>query len=505
MFLFSVLLAGVSVSVIVTGRRVEKTARQERIVYGIVEGVSDLSYLSNEYLMHRESQHLSRWASRFASFADDVASLDVDWPEQQALVASIQANQRRLKDVFAGIPPGFQGPGPDTGPGPGSLRISWSRLAIQSRELASDASQLAQLLHVQTDQLKRTNLVVILAMIGLFGGYFLVNHVVLQWGTLRAIARLQAGARVIGSGDLDFRFEERRNDEIGDLSRAFNRMTTSLNQVTARKSDLEREIAGRQRAEEQLQGLYEVERELRQEREREIERRAEFLRALVHELKTPLTPVLASSGLLVEEVKEEVPLRLAKNVHRGAEELNGRIDELLDLARGEMGMLKLNLQPVPLLDTLQDAAASMVPLAMASGQSLSSRFPDSLPPVMADSDRVRQVLLNLIGNAIKFTPAGGAITLSARATGDRLLIEVQDTGRGIDEEEQKQLFQPYHRLLTGRDRSGGLGLGLALSKKIVELHGGKIWVASRKEAGSIFAFSLPVHGPDKERLTGSAS
>lgn len=244
-------------------------------------------------------------------------------------------------------------------------------------------------------------------------------------------------------------------------------------------------------ANEKMQQLYQVETDLRQKLEEEIKRRVEFTRLLVHELKTPLTPILASSEILVEELREEPWQSLAKNVHLGGENLNRRIDELFDLARGEVGLLNLNLQETDMNILLQDIVKYMVPVATNNKLEFTTHL-SPLPPIIADEDRLRQVLLNLIGNAVKYTPAGGKISLSAYPENNNLIIEVTDTGSGIEEEEQKQLFQPYHRAAGDRKNFSGLGLGLALSKILVESHGGKIWVKSQRGDGSTFAFSIPI-------------
>ena len=225
--------------------------------------------------------------------------------------------------------------------------------------------------------------------------------------------------------------------------------------------------------------------------EDKIKDRADFTRSLVHELKTPLTPVLASSELLVEEFKEEPWRSLAKNINSGAINLNRRIDELLDLARGEVGLLKLNPQQVDTSKLFQEIVTCMTPVAASNKQTLNTHL-SPLPIIWADEDRLRQVLLNILGNALKYTPAGGEIVLRAYTEDSNILVEVKDTGAGIDEEEQKQLFQAYHRLARrDQEHFSGLGIGLALSKRLVELHGGKIWVQSQRGKGSTFAFSIP--------------
>jgi len=252
------------------------------------------------------------------------------------------------------------------------------------------------------------------------------------------------------------------------------------------------DITERKQVEKERERLYQQEKKLRLELQEEIRKRTEFTRALVHELKTPLTPIMASSEMLVVELKEGPLLRLAKNVYEGASNLNRRIDELLDLARSEIGALKLNLQMISPLEIIQEVITHTAPLAAENQQTLQAELPPSLPTICADEDRVRAVLLNLINNAIKFTPPGGKITVRVRQEETKVVVEIQDTGRGIDEKEIGRLFQPYYRMERDRERLSGLGLGLALSRRFVEMHNGSLWVTSQKGIGSTFAFSLPI-------------
>jgi signal transduction histidine kinase len=252
------------------------------------------------------------------------------------------------------------------------------------------------------------------------------------------------------------------------------------------------DITERRQAGQKLQEAYEEEKGLRSELEGEIKKRVEFTRGLVHELKTPLTSVIASSELLASELAEGPLLRMARNISRSADNLNKRVDELFDVARGEMGVLRLSLTSVDPLPLLQELADEMGPIASNRQQSLALDLPPSLPPAWADADRLRQVVFNLLGNACKFTGEGGRITLRARGEGDKLIVEVEDTGPGIDEEAQKQLFTAYYRVEGDGKRSRGLGLGLALCETLVELHGGQIWVKSKKGVGSTFGFSVPL-------------
>jgi two-component system aerobic respiration control sensor histidine kinase ArcB len=259
------------------------------------------------------------------------------------------------------------------------------------------------------------------------------------------------------------------------------------------------DITERERAQEKLEELYEEERKLRKELEAEVERRIEFTRALVHELKTPLTPILSSSELLVSGLREEPWASVAKNIHRGAGNLSNRIDELLDLAKGEIGMLQVHPRPVDMLQLLQGIADDMKATISSNEQSLTLDLAPSLPLVWGDEERLRQVVLNLLINASKFTPEGGKITLKANKNERAVIVEIEDTGPGIPEEEQKRLFQPYHRQIGDRERLSGLGLGLALCKYLVELQNGKIWVQSEAGKGSTFGFSIPIATASQQR------
>ena len=253
------------------------------------------------------------------------------------------------------------------------------------------------------------------------------------------------------------------------------------------------DITEREMAQVRLEEAYEKERRLRQELQVEVQRRVEFTRALVHELKTPLTPIMSSSDLLVSGLKEEPWLSVAQNIQRGAINLNKRIGELLDLARGEIGMLRLNPKRVDFLKQLQHVGSEMSVVASSNGQTLNVELPETLSQPWADSDRLLQITQNLLVNATKFTPEGGTITLRAKEENGSIVVEVQDTGYGIPEEEQRRLFRPYHRQTGDREHLSGLGLGLALCKNLVQLHGGRIWVRSQEGKGSTFSFSIPIN------------
>ncbi len=264
LLLFSIILALIAASAIITNQQVDKTSRQERIAATIAQGASELSYLANDYLIYRESQQLNRWRSRFAAFSAEVASLHVDGPGQRSLVTNIQANKNRFKEVFDSAASSQESPSHNRNGAfePAFFQVSWSRMAVQSQGLVADASRLSQLLRQQIDQLTETRTMLMYVMVGLFGLFLVVSYMLTYRRILKSIVTLRAGTAVIGSGNLDFVIEEKRHDEIGELSHAFNRMTSALKKVTASKADLEREMTERQRAEEELRESEEYYRSL---------------------------------------------------------------------------------------------------------------------------------------------------------------------------------------------------------------------------------------------------
>ena len=245
-------------------------------------------------------------------------------------------------------------------------------------------------------------------------------------------------------------------------------------------------------AEASLQASYEQEKKLRERLQAEMQGRIDFTRNLIHELKTPLTSLVATSQLLFEEERNKKLGKLARYVWEGANSLNNRIDELHDVVKGEIGRLELESKPLNLRQLLLSLVEETRALARQYGISINLRLSESLPEVYADAVRVRQIMLNLLNNAFKYAAEGGRVTIKAAATSKSVTIEVQDKGPGIAQHEQRNLFEPGYQSAYSGELTGGLGIGLALCKLLVELHGGKIWVRSQLGKGSSFFFTLPL-------------
>jgi signal transduction histidine kinase len=259
---------------------------------------------------------------------------------------------------------------------------------------------------------------------------------------------------------------------------------------------LKTEVNKNDEANKQIQTLFEEEKGLRQALERQISRRAKFTRMLVHELKTPLTALMASSDLLMENANTDRLKRISNQVNLGALSLDKRVSELFDLTKGEIGILNLRCANISVAKLLDDVYAYYSSEALKKRIDFNREYLNDLPIAWADSERLTQVLNNLLDNAFKFTPAGGKIELRASTVNHDIIIEVRDSGCGISQEKLNDLFQPYEGQKNSGANFEGMGLGLSLSRILVELHGGKIRVQSREGAGSTFSFSLPIvfHG-----------
>ena len=229
--------------------------------------------------------------------------------------------------------------------------------------------------------------------------------------------------------------------------------------------------------------------------ERSLEQMREDMRhTMVHDLRNPLTGIATSLDVLVDEPELLQPhqLQLLQIARRNSQRMINLVSDILDVSRLESGQMPLNLQTWPLPELLEDALQTQQVLAQDKDITLENRVPADLPLVHADENLIRRVVQNLVGNAVKFTPLGGYVTLTAELTTmisaqPIVLISVHDTGPGIPPEIQPQLF---HKFVTGPHKGRGSGLGLAFCKLAVEAHGQQIWVDSLPGHGTVFTFTI---------------
>ena len=294
------------------------------------------------------------------------------------------------------------------------------------------------------------------------------------------IKKLREGIMVVADGDLDYRVNVATGDELGDLAESFNEMAAHLKKVTVSVDRLNKEVAERRKAEEQLAEALKV--------------KSNFIQTVSHELRTPLAAVYEGISIVLDgilgKVNEEQISFLTKtktNVQR----LTRLINEILDFQRLESGKMRMSAEENDINSIATEVYEVMNPLAKSKNTGFTLALDGGLPKIKFDRDRISQVFTNLIDNAIKFTDKGSISVTTCRDAGGIHVI-VRDSGRGIAREDMERLFKSFEQLGRGSDRRGGTGLGLVISKDIVQLHGGSIWAESGTEKGAAFHFTLPL-------------
>jgi PAS domain S-box-containing protein len=248
-------------------------------------------------------------------------------------------------------------------------------------------------------------------------------------------------------------------------------------------------------SEQQYKKLYEQEKVERAELEKESQARANFISVLTHELKTPLTPLLASMELLSDQFgndQQSVEGRLVHNAMIGAASINNRLNELLDLAKMTSGTYKFDRQPVEAGDFFKVVTNHFVPEFLTKNQLLVTDVEPALPLVKLDSARLQRAIAYLLDSASKSSEKGDPVILRARVDNHQLLINIEHRGEIISEDEKQRLFEPYHRVEQDRQRFSGLGLGFAITKQIIDAHGGWIQLKSDLENGNKFIIGIPL-------------
>ncbi|HEY3306494.1 MAG TPA: ATP-binding protein [Candidatus Binatia bacterium] len=288
-------------------------------------------------------------------------------------------------------------------------------------------------------------------------GLVLAISLLITRSVTRPLSALKERTGQIARGEFDGNLELRSPPEIAELARAFNLMSSRLKHLDNMKS--------------------------------------EFFATMSHELRTPLTSIKEGIGLLLEGVGGTVTdkqRRLLRILAEESDRLIRLVNSLLDLSKMEEGMMTYNVEPASLASVIQRAVTEIGPLAEAKRIKIEARVAKQMPLVKMDPDRILQALRNLVGNAVKFTPEGGRVTLSAEQKNGSVAVSVTDTGPGISAEDLPMIFDKYRQ---GNSRSSymlrGTGLGLAIVKHIITSHGGHVWVESEAGQGSSFIFVLP--------------
>jgi histidine kinase len=286
---------------------------------------------------------------------------------------------------------------------------------------------------------------------------FVAAVIVSSFTARRIVQPIQAmtqASRRIAAGDYRGRVQAPGQDELAGLAHSFNQMANTLEQTEVQRLELIGNVA--------------------------------------HELRTPLSSIRSLMEGLVDGVLPAEPETFL-DVQREVSRLQRLVQDLEELSRAEAGQLTLEMQPVSLPDLLATAVTRLQSQFDDKGVSLTLDIAPELPDIQADPIRLTQVLLNLLGNALQYTPAGGQVTVRAWQRGQELLVSVSDSGVGLAAEHLPHIFERFYRVDKSRSRAGGgSGIGLTIARRLVAMHGGHIWASSGgPDRGSTFTFSLP--------------
>ncbi|MFC2059304.1 sensor histidine kinase, partial [Chloroflexota bacterium] len=299
------------------------------------------------------------------------------------------------------------------------------------------------------------------------GAVAILLGLVLTRQITRPIQRLKRGAVRIADGDLSYRVKVEAKDELGELGESFNSMAAKLdNSEQARRR---------------------------------------LLADITHDLRTPLSVIEGTVDAMLDGVYQPNPDNLG-SIKEETAVLTSMVADLRDLSLAESGQLKLNVEPTSLAELVQRRVSQVEVIARKKNISLRTDIAKGLPLVDIDGGRIEQAVANLLTNALNYTTPGGSVTVTVLSCGDSILVSVTDTGEGITAENLAYIFERFYRVDDARSRkTGGAGLGLAIAKQMVELHGGKIRAESEVGRGSTFSFTLPVNRQRERSARGSRS
>jgi len=386
-------------------------------------------------------------------------------PDDERLLSRIRATDRDLAAVLHQLIDAELG---RTQAKPKSLRGTAEGLAI---DLDDQATKLANVTTARTDALIAQNASAYEHSRNLFIGVAagaivlaLLLGFVLSWSVIGPIQTIDARLAAIASGDFSGHVDVTNRDELGALAANVNRMNDEL-------------------------------RRLYRELETTSQHKSDFLANMSHELRTPLNAIIGFSQVLREGMVGEVNTKQAEyldDILSSGNHLLALINDVLDLSKVEAGQVELQVAPFSLQDALERGVSMVREQATTEGVQVTLHRNGGLDVVTGDERRIRQVIFNLLSNAVKFTPNGGQVDITATRAEEEVKVCVADSGPGIAAEDLDRIFEEFQQTEAGARQHEGTGLGLALSKRFVEMHGGRIWCDSELGQGSTFRFTLPL-------------
>ena len=454
----------------------------DRAAAETVKAAFELKVVTDDYLLYHGERAKTQWQLSQNSLTETLEQIEPNAPQGQAIITRIRQNKEDAAAVFSELVARYAQAAELGGLDDPLLKQVEARLQGQLtaklQSMVSDSFRLVELVEGQVAKAQRiTSLLIVLFATSVTAAVLGSSY----W-TYRSIAppikKLQQGTEIVGAGNLDYKVGTAAKDEIGGLSRAFDQMTGKLKETTVSRDELAREVVERKKAEEAL---------LRSNTELE-----QFAYVASHDLQEPLRMISSYTQLLARRYRGKLDADADEFINYavgGASRMQALINDLLAYSRvttkGE------NPQPTDAQVIFDKTVAN---LRAAIGESGAVVTNDPLPTVMVDASQLGQVFQNLIGNAIKFRSHEPLrIHVAAEQKEKEWLFSVRDNGIGIDPQYHDRIFVMFQRL-HGREGHPGTGIGLAICKKIVERHGGRIWVESSLGKGTTFYFTITTEG-----------
>ncbi|QPK64785.1 response regulator [Methylomonas sp. LL1] len=494
----------------------ERTTRIRLTVATLDHLVSDftqINNLANEYRLTRSERPKQQW---FALHAEAMNHLDaIATGNKDRLLPIIRHDSEFLRGVFEDLVK-YHERNNATDDLIMTREVTTAQFELRVRSLITSIETSRSEARRRSEADEAILISLFVASVVYWLVFISINTYLLGRRVLEPISRLRQGARIIGKGHLEHRVGLMSHDEMGDLSNSIDSMSRQLQLITTSRDSLEREIAERKKAEAELdsyrchleQLVAERTRELEQARDAaEAANRAKsiFLANMSHELRTPLNAILGFAQIMARDQRiPEDERRNIATINRSGNHLLALINDVLEISRIEAGRTTVTNEAFDLPLALNAVEEMIRVRAETKGLAFSVERASDLPCyVQGDVHHLHQVLLNLLGNAVKYTDRG-RICLNVNLLPDRTIrFEVSDTGPGIAEDDQGRIFKAFYQTAGGIAKGEGTGLGLAISREFVRLMGGELTVTSELGKGSTFAFGIPL--PIAEAVSNTAS
>ena len=462
-------------TLISTTRQYNQASRENEIANEINRQLVELELITTDYVLHDGARAEQQWHSKQDQLVNLVMVEDFAESADREIVKRIGRSLTDMHVTFIGLNKLAHDPQINATITVELKRRYTGQLGTRAQAIASDAAHLARTSADRIQQIRQRRLVIFVFSVVLVAGYMLGTAIAFDRGIVRPLHKLHQGTAVIGSGRLDYKVGTPVKDEIGQLSRAFDDMTDRLQKLTVSRDELTAEIERRKRVEAEL---------ARSNKELEM-----FAYVASHDLQEPLRAVAGFVELLRQRYTGKLDGKADEYINfavDGSKRMQTLINGLLEYSRVSSRGITFG---VVASEAALAAAATNLRLAIEESQAVLTH--DPLPEVSGDSSQIARLLQNLLGNALKFRgPTPPRIHIGAEQHGAEWQFSIRDNGIGIDQKFFDRIFIIFQRLHT-HQQYAGTGLGLAICKRIVEHHGGRIWVESEPDHGTTFYFTLP--------------